>query len=123
MMDREELDVIVTVDKVGVGFDYPPLCVGVFFSPIISPAKCIQNTGRIMRMTDRKKPQNIVDEAGKLVPSPCAYIIAPEGWHGRVVVKKNFESREGETSEDEKMNKKYKATTGIHNFLEFMIAQ
>ena len=61
LMDRGELDVIVTVTKVSEGFNYPPLACALWFTPALSPAKILQGNGRIMRMTDVKKREGIVD--------------------------------------------------------------
>jgi superfamily II DNA or RNA helicase/urease beta subunit len=82
MMDRWELDVIVTVTKVSEWFDYPPLACAMWFCPSLSPAKIFQGNGRIMRLTENKKPESVTDDEGKIVPSPGAFIIAPSVWYG-----------------------------------------
>ena len=53
-----------------------------WFTPSLSPAKILQGNGRIMRDTDQKRPETILDEEGKLIPSPNTYIIAPSVWYG-----------------------------------------
>lgn len=82
MIERGALDVIVTVTKVSEGFDYPPLACAMWFTPSLSPAKVFQGNGRIMRITDTKKPESILDTDGRLCPSPHTYIIAPSAWYG-----------------------------------------
>ena len=61
LMDRGELDIIVTVSKVSEGFDYPPLVCALWFCPSLSPAKIMQGNGRIMRVTKSKSPKKILD--------------------------------------------------------------
>ena len=82
LMERWELDIIVTVTKVSEWFDYPPLACAMWFTPSLSPAKVFQGNGRIMRITDTKKPENVLDTDGRLCPSPSTYIIAPSAWYG-----------------------------------------
>lgn len=53
-----------------------------WFTPSLSQAKILQGNGRIMRDTDLKRPEERVDEQGKLIPSPNSYIIAPSVWYG-----------------------------------------
>lgn len=53
-----------------------------WFTPSLSPAKILQGNGRIMRDTELKRPVQILDSLGKLVPSPNSYIIAPSVWYG-----------------------------------------
>lgn len=53
-----------------------------WFTPSLSPAKILQGNGRIMRDTEEKRPETILDEDGKLIPSPNTYIIAPSVWYG-----------------------------------------
>ncbi len=53
-----------------------------WLTPALSPAKILQGNGRIMRDTELKRPAQILDSLGKLVPSPNSYIIAPSVWYG-----------------------------------------
>ncbi len=82
LMNRWELDIIVTVTKVSEGFDYKPLACAMWFCPSLSSAKVIQWNGRIMRITDNKKPEKVLDENGRLNYSPNSYIISPSAWYG-----------------------------------------
>lgn len=81
-MDTGDLDVIVTVTKVSEGFDYPPLACAMWFAPSLSSAKILQGNGRIMRYTEHKKPNTVLDTSNKIALSPNSYIIAPSIWYG-----------------------------------------
>ncbi len=133
LMDNGELDVIVTVTKVSEWFDYPPLACAIWFTPSLSPAKILQGNGRIMRDTELKRPYQILDAEGKLVPSPNSYIIAPSVWYGGASVPRNSdggdldpEDDEDETPDDDEVTPKKSGKwklPRIGNFYELLIGQ
>ena len=135
MMDRWELDVIVTVTKVSEWFDYAPLSCALWFAPVLSPAKITQGNGRIARDAPGKMPEQIEDEQGRIIPSPAAYIIAPSEWHSwskRVGEPENPEEIDEDTdwddtddnNEDQKpQDQKSKKLSRIWNFYELLVSQ
>ncbi len=131
-MDNWDLDVIVTVTKVSEGFDYPPLACAMWFCPSLSPAKIFQWNGRIMRITDKKKPNFKEDGKWKIIASPASYIIAPSEWFwvssntakertlDKIDIEKDLLDKDD--SEWESKRKRMKLLR-IGNFYEFLISK
>ncbi|MFO0764028.1 MAG: DEAD/DEAH box helicase family protein [Candidatus Gracilibacteria bacterium] len=135
MMDRGQLDVIITVTKVSEGFDYAPLSCALWFAPVLSPAKITQGNGRISRITPDKMPEHIEDEQGRIIPSPSAYIIAPSEWYSgskRASDSENLEEIHEDTNGDDvddnnedqnPQDQKPKKLSRIGNFYELLVSQ
>lgn len=55
---NNQIDVIVQVNKLGEGFDHPPLSVAAIFRPYRSLSPYIQFVGRVMRTIDQNDPNS-----------------------------------------------------------------
>ena len=66
MLDRGELDGIVTVDLVSEGFDCPGLVCCIMLRPTESEIVFLQQVGRVMRIDDGKTECFLLDHAGNV---------------------------------------------------------
>jgi superfamily II DNA or RNA helicase len=125
-MDAWTLDVIVTVTKVSEWFDYPPLSCAIWFCPSLSSAKILQWNGRIMRVTQDKRPENILNAAWGILPSPSSFIIAPSAWHGRSsngsAWEKDDWEEESSYATSDQVTWKSRASMRIGNFYEHLVS-
>ncbi len=62
-LERDELDVIIQVRKLGEGFDHPFLSVAAVFSVFSNLSPFVQFVGRVMRVIDKDKPDALVNRA------------------------------------------------------------
>lgn len=61
-----ELQVLVSVDSLGIGFDVPAAAVGIMARPTASPIVFIQQVGRILRPAPDKSGALLLDHAGNV---------------------------------------------------------
>lgn len=54
LLNNNEVDIVVTVSKVGEGWDVPTLRGALWLTPVRSPARILQGNGRIMRTLNEK---------------------------------------------------------------------
>lgn len=66
MLDRGELDGIVTIDLVSEGFDCPGLVCCIMLRPTESEIVFLQQVGRVMRIDDGKTECFLLDHAGNV---------------------------------------------------------
>jgi len=69
LMEDGTIDMVVTVSKVGEGWDVPTLRCAIWNVPTRSPARCLQGNGRIMRCVQGKTRENtfIIDPVWLIV--------------------------------------------------------
>lgn len=78
-----------------------------------------------MRWTEEKAPDNLVDENGKLAPSPNTYIIAPSVWYGCAVIPKLPEEPSGKKRERNGSGVGIEPATAprVGNFYEILLSE